>query len=264
MQETWVRSLGGENPLGEETATHSTILAGTFRGAWWATVQRVTKSQTWLNTHTHTHTHILVAEHGLHMHRLQGLWCMDLVTSKHVWPSKTRDWTRVPCIGRWIPNHGITREVQRSCPFWGVNSQMKNAAKFNVNDRLSLDYGIVIISQFSLVQSLSRVWLLVTPWTAARHTSVSITKFPSLLKLMSIKLVMPSNHLILCHPLLLLPAIFPSIRVFSNESVLHIKWPKDWSFSFNISPSNEYSGQISFRIDWFDLLALQRTLKSLI
>ena len=103
----------------------------------------------------------------------------------------------------------------------------------------------------------------VTPWTAARQASLSITNSQSLLKLMSIVLVMPSNHLILCHPLLLPPSTFPSIRVFSNESVLHIRWPKYWSFSFSISPSNEYSGWISFRMDWLDLLAVQETLKSL-
>ena len=97
----------------------------------------------------------------------------------------------------------------------------------------------------------------VTPWTAAHQTYLSITNSQSLLKLMSIKSVMPSNHLILCHPLLFLPSVFPSIRVFSNESVLRIRWPKYWSFSFSISPSNEYSGLISFRIDWFDLLAVQ-------
>ena len=117
---------------------------------------------------------------------------------------------------------------------------------------------------FSSVQSLSCVWLLATPWTAARQASLSITNSRSLLKLMSIKLVMPSNHLILFHPLLLLPSIFPSIRVFSNESVLCIRWPKYWSFSFNISPSNEHPGLISFRMDWLDLLAVQGTLKSLL
>ena len=104
-------------------------------------------------------------------------------------------------------------------------------------------------SQFSSVQSLSRVRLFATPWTAARQSSPSITNSRSLLKLMSVESVMPSNHLILCHPLLLPPSVFPSIRVFSNESVLHIGWPKYWSFSFNISPSNEYSGLISFRMD---------------
>ena len=100
-----------------------------------------------------------------------------------------------------------------------------------------------------------------TPWTAAHQASLSITNSWSLLKLLSIELVMPSSHLILCHPLLLPPSIFPSIRVFSNESVLHIRWPKYWSFNFSISPSNEYSGLISFRMHWLDLLAVQGTLK---
>ena len=105
------------------------------------------------------------------------------------------------------------------------------------------------------------VWLFVTPWTVVYQASLSITNSWSLLRLMSIELVMPSNHLILCHPLLLLPSIFPSIRVFSNELLLHFRWPKNWSFSFSISPSNEYSGLISFRRDWLDLLAVQETLK---
>ena len=117
---------------------------------------------------------------------------------------------------------------------------------------------------FSSLQSLSHVWTFKTPWTAARQASLAFTISQSLLKLMSIELVMPSNHLILCCPLLLLPSIFPSIRVFSNESVLCIRWPKYWSFSFNISPSNEHSGLISFRMDWLDLLAAQGTLKSLL
>ena len=116
----------------------------------------------------------------------------------------------------------------------------------------------------SSVQSLSCVRLLTTQWTAASLSSLSITNSQSLLKLMSIELVMPSNHFILCCPLLLLPSIFPSIRVFSNESVLHIMWPKYWSFSFSISLSNEYSGLIYFRMDWLDLLAVQVTLKSLL
>ena len=118
--------------------------------------------------------------------------------------------------------------------------------------------------QFSSVQSLSHVRLFLTPWTAVRQASLSITNTRSLPKLMSIESVMPSNHLILCCPLLLSPSIFPSIRIFSNESVLHIRWPKNWSFSFNISPTNEYSGLISFRMDWLDLLAVQGTLKSLL
>ena len=114
------------------------------------------------------------------------------------------------------------------------------------------------------VQSLSHVWLFATPWTAARQASLSFTISQSLLKLMSIDSVMPSNHLILCHPLLLPPSIFPRIRVFSNESALRIRWPKYWSFSFSISPSNEYLGLISIRIEWLDLLAVQGTLKSLL
>ena len=120
------------------------------------------------------------------------------------------------------------------------------------------------IHVFSSVQSLSGIQLFVTPWTAAHQAFLSITNSQSLLKLMSIESVMPSNHLILCCPLLLLSSIFPSIRVFSNESVLRIRWPKYCSFSFSISPSNEYSGLISFTIDWFDLLAVQGTLKSLL
>ena len=117
--------------------------------------------------------------------------------------------------------------------------------------------------QFSLVQSLSHVQFFTTSWTAARQACLSITNSRSLFKLMSIESVMPSNHLILCHPLLLLPSSFPSIRVFSKESVLRIRWPKYWSFSLSISPSSEYSGLISFRMDWLDLLAVQVTLKSL-
>ena len=117
---------------------------------------------------------------------------------------------------------------------------------------------------FQSAQSLSHVWLFATPWTAGRQASLSVINSWSLLKFMSIKSVMPSHHLILCHPLLLLPSILSSIRVFSNESALSIRWPKYWSFSFNISPSNEYSGLISFRIDWLDLLAVQGTLKSLL
>ena len=115
---------------------------------------------------------------------------------------------------------------------------------------------------YELVQSLNRVWLFVTPWTAARQASLSITNSRSLLKLMSIESVMPSNHLILCCALFLLPSFFPSIRVFSNESVLHLRWPKYWSFGFSIHPSNEYLELIYFRIDWFDLLVVQGTVKS--
>ena len=115
----------------------------------------------------------------------------------------------------------------------------------------------------AVVQSLSQVWLFLNAWTAEPQASLSFTNYWSLLKLISFESVMPSNHLILCPPLLLLPSIFPSIRIFSKESVLCIKWPKDWSFSFSISPSNEYSRLISFRINYF-VLAVQRTLKSLL
>ena len=118
--------------------------------------------------------------------------------------------------------------------------------------------------QFSSVQLLSHVRLFATPWTVAPQASLSIINSRSLLKLKSIELVMPSNHLILCHPLLLLPSVLCSIRVFSSELVLHIRWPKYWSFSFSFSPSNQYSGLIFFRIDWCDLLAVQGTLKSLL
>ena len=125
-----------------------------------------------------------------------------------------------------------------------------------VADQPTLDYTVSSVAR--------HVQLFATPWTAEHQASLSITNSWSLLKLMSIELVMPSNHFILCRPLLLLPSIFPSIRVFSNESVLRIRWPKFSSFSFSISPSNEYSGLISYRVDWLDLLAVQGTLKSLL
>ena len=120
---------------------------------------------------------------------------------------------------------------------------------------------LTVMRWFSSVQSLSRVWLFATPWTAAQQASLSITNSRSPPKTMSIESVMPSNHLILCCPLLLLPPIFPSIRVFTNKSALHIRRPKYWSFRFSISPSNEHPGLISFRMDWLDLLAVQGTLK---
>ena len=146
---------------------------------------------------------------------------------------------------------------------WDKRNSLRHIIYLNQCDwtKLQLEYGAF---QFSSVQSLSPVWLFTTPWTTAHQASLSITNSWSLLKLMSIKSVMPSNHLIFCCPLLLLPSIFPSIRVFSNESALCIRWPKDWKFSFNISPSNEHSGLISFRMAWLDLLAVQGTLKSLL
>ena len=125
-------------------------------------------------------------------------------------------------------------------------------------------YSVIIDSVSQSVHSLSRVRLFVTPWTAAHQASVSITNSQSSPKLMSIESVMPSSHLILYRPLLLLPPVPPSIRVFSNESTLRMRWPKYWSFSFSISPSNEHPGLISFRMDWLDLVAVQGTLKSLL
>ena len=135
---------------------------------------------------------------------------------------------------------------------------------FLVTFYLYFPISIIFWHHIQSVQLLSRVWLFAIPWTAARQASLSITNSRSSLKLMSIGSVMPSNHLILCRPLLLPPSIFPSIRVFSDESVLPIRWPKYWSFSLNISPSNEYSELISLRMDWLDLLAVQGTLKSLL
>ena len=139
--------------------------------------------------------------------------------------------------------------------------------KLKVYTVLTPDFHVLWVSvshhQFSSVQSHSDVQLFATPWTAACQASLSFTNSQSLLKLMSVESVIPSNHLILCHPLLLPPSIFLSIRVFANESILYIRWSKYWGFSFSISPSNEYSGLISFRMDWLDLLAVQGTLKSL-
>ena len=135
---------------------------------------------------------------------------------------------------------------------------------YSIAQRIKRRFNLFIELIFSSVQSLSHVWLFATPWTAARQASLSITNSQSSPKLMSIESVMPSNHFILCRPLLLLPSIFPSIRVFSNESALRIRWPKYWSFSFNISPSNEHSGLISFWMDWLDLLAVQVTHKNLL
>ena len=145
----------------------------------------------------------------------------------------------------------------------GSMCRMNNVRMNGMNWSSHLKFATWSLS-ISSVQSLSHVWLFMTPWTAARQPSLSITNSQSLLKLMSTESVMPSSHLILCHPLLLPPSIFPSIRVFSSESVLRIRWPKYWSFSFSISPSNEYSGLISFRMDWLDLLIVKGTLKSLL
>ena len=147
-----------------------------------------------------------------------------------------------------------------NCPVWTGHLNPRNVTTYPIMGQFAFSHYF----QFSSVQSLGHVWLFVTPWTAVCQASLSITNSWSLLKLMSIKSVMPSNHLILCRPLLLPLSIFPRIRVFSDESVLCIRWPKYWSFSFNIRPYNEHPGLISFRMDWLDLLAVQGTLKSLL
>ena len=156
------------------------------------------------------------------------------------------------------------KDVEKSEPLCIVSGNVERCSccesSMNVPQNLNIEFK----HQFSSVQSLSHVRLFPTPWTAAHQASLSITNSWSLPKPVSIESVMPSNHLILCHPLLLLPSIFPSIRVFSNESALCIRWPKYWSFSFNISPSSEHSGLISFRMDWLDLLAVLGILKSLV
>ena len=151
--------------------------------------------------------------------------------------------------GSWTHNSGACGHIYDPCIY-------------PLGNPFAASVDVTMLSPLNSVQSLNHVRLFATPWTAARQASLLITNSRSLLKLRSIESVMPSNHLILCCPLLLLPSIFPSIRVFSNESVLRIRWPKDWSFS--ISPSNEYSGLISFRMDWLDLLAVQGTLKNLL
>ena len=166
----------------------------------------------------------------------------------------------------------IRKTSTNVCLLWKWSCESKPSKSEGYLDHIAFIHSFIhqrvgkLLSIFWLlsVQSLGHVQLFVTPWTAARQASLSITDSRSSLKLMSIESVMPSNHLIFCHPLLLLPSIFPSIRVFSSESVLRIRWPKYWSLSFSISPSNEYSGLISFRIDCFDLLAVQGTLKSLL
>ena len=154
--------------------------------------------------------------------------------------------------------------IKKKKKIWKNSESVRKKGKGWGIQRKLLPKALLCIALSQSVQSLSRVWLFATPWFTARQASVSITNSRSLLRLMSIESVMPSSHLILCHPLLLLPPIPPSIRVFSNESTLHMRWPEYWSFSFSISPSNEHPGLISFRMDWLDLLAVQGTLKSLL
>ena len=162
-------------------------------------------------------------------------------------------------VDPWVGKTSWRREQQPTQVFWpGEFHAVHRGLK-----ELDSTFTFTLTFTLSSVQLLSHVWLLVTPWTVAHQASISSTNSQSLLKLMS-WVLMPSNHLILCCPLLLLPSIFPVIRVFSNESVLHIRWPKYWSFSFSISPSNEYLGLIPFRMDGLDLLAVQGTHKSLL
>ena len=166
-----------------------------------------------------------------------------------------------------VQKGGRGRERTGCCEHWTCNQVLPEASEIMflvMLDFLPLSTHSLYFSSVSSVQSVSRVRLLATPWAAACQASLSITNSRSLSKLMSIELVMPSNHITLYCPLFLLPSIFPSIRVFSSESALHIRWPKYWSFSFNIRSSNEHPGLISFRMDWLDLLAVQGTLKSLL
>ena len=184
----------------------------------------------------------------------------ELVMDREAWraaihgvaKSQTRlsNWTELNCISNSFVDHD------------GYSISSKGFLP-TVVDIMVIWVKFTISVHFSSVQLLSRVRHFVTPWNAARQASLSITNSCSLLKLMFIELVMPSNHLLLCCPLLILPSIFPSIRVFSNESALHLRWPKYWSFSLNISPFSEYSGLIFFWMDWLDLLAVQWTFKSL-
>ena len=183
----------------------------------------------------------------------------------------------LPCLLQWYRDDVVILDCHREASSWG---QLNNTEGAWVPHTVELPWQLHMaytwkvrwqkstsdlkVLCFCSVQSLSRVQLFATPWTTARQASLSITNSRSPPKPMSIELVMPSSHLILCHPLLLLPSILPSIRVFSNESALRIRWPKYWSFSFNISPSNEHPGLISFKTDWLDLLAVQGTLKSLL
>ena len=176
----------------------------------------------------------------------QGPWVLLLFSTRGgtsgflSWLSVTCSWIVSSLSLGIIPAYLMSTSSTEEQSFWDLYYFLKLHAPYSL---------------FSSFQWLSCAWLFAVWWTAAHQASLSITNSQSLLKLTSIELVMPSNHLILCHPLFLLPSIFPSIRVLSKESVLRIRWPKDWSFSFSISPSNEYSGLISFRIDWFDLLA---------
>ena len=241
------------------------------RGAWWVTVHRVTGSQTQLSDQrTAAPTSLLSAS-------LSCLFvtCTLANAPTPESPGPPHQEGGGPCCrplrfcGRKLTQEERTEEngqrvLTALCPGM-LQKRGSTASTLTAHTFVSKDDPIVRChSRLFVVHSLSRVRLSATPWTAARQASLSFTNSRSLLKLMSIEAVMPSNHLILCLPLLLPPSIFPSIRVVSSEFALCIRWPKDWRFSFSISASSEYSELISFRMDWLDLLAVQGTLKSLL
>ena len=254
-QETWVPSLAWKDPLEEGMATHFSVLAwriparreepgglqstGSQRVD---TTERLTLScmvLAWRSV-----IRLTIRSAGATNWRPSGAWRSHLQGSK----SRLAVGRKPQLLTKWkAPESCMTEWSQR---------KQDGSCRFSWPNFLYFRSGYI-----SSIQLLSHFWLFATPWTTMHQASLSITNSWSLLKLMSIKSVMPSNHLILCHPHLFLPSIFPSIRIFSNESVLHIRWPKYWSFSFSISPSNEYLGLISFRMDWLDLLAVQGILK---
>ena len=222
MLETWVQPLAWEDPLEKGTATHSRILAWRI-----PRTHGLTKSQPWLS--------------NFHFHHMLARLC-----SKSVKLDFSSMWTENFQMYKLDLEKAEEPKIKLP-PFIGLWKKQENSRKTFISVSLTT---LMSLSVFSSVQLLSHVQLFETPWITARQASLSISNSQSLLKLMSIKSVMPSSHLILCRPLLLLPPVPPSIRVFSNESALRMRWPKYWSFSFNISPSNEHPGLISFRMDW--------------
>ena len=255
MRETQVQSLGQEDPLEEGMATYSGVLA--WRIPWTEEPGGYSPwghSQTWLSEcHTSYFNYIWLDLEVPNLGLITFFWSIYL--NDFFWEAgvgraspSAHPWVSVKPCGSHCWSQG-----SRRCWTLEICEEMATQGEW-----------VPMMALILAVQTISRVWLFATPQTAARQASLSFFIFWSLLKLMFIESVMPPNHLILCCPLLLLPLFFPSIRVFSNELVLCIRWPKYWSFSFSISPSNEYSGLISFRIDLFDLLAVQGTLKSLL
>ena len=195
---------------------------------------------------------------GINLLKSQGVW-LGIWKDIFFFLNERTFLSVTACLNNFTDFSANSFHSSEELPGRTPGSRLKNSSSHFI-ERCGCDPGWLAGS----VQSLSHVWLFAIPWTAARQASLSIINSKSILKLMSIESVMPSSHLILCHPLLLLPSIFPSTRIFSNESALWIRWPKYWSVSFNISPSNEQSGPISFRMDWLDLLAVQGTLESLL